>query len=1507
VRAIAAAPTRLDSCDDISGVESSSYTAGGAGDASAYADPEASYDVTLDNDEDDDDNRTKNNADDDNDDDDSFAGSTCFDAYEAPAPGAVYRSVARAGGRLHLEPSLSGMADDALPLPGHYAHGQAGAQTQYRSATPLSPLAGAPTRTRTTGSSGSGSTLTVPYPPPMINANATAAAAAAAAAAMSASASASGGRMSAGPNSYSFSSSVSSSFSVNLGSGSSSAAATASAAAAAAASVTTATAPAAAAVFAAPHSALGGSFPRIRAPTDVTFRPDTVTGARLRAVPILRDLSDSERAVLGAFLQERAYRPGDVVIRQGDIGDGFYIMMLGRARVHRRPLGAPSTAAAAAGADLGAVINEIGEGDYFGEAALLSNAARGASVVAACDCTVLFLHRDHFHRLFFLTDGGVSSIPFARRDVIAKKPIQALTPRPTPAVSSAASPTHGTAPLTPGAAGGAPLAGFGPGIAPSFSFAVAPAPRPLLHPPLPRVLGGGSGGGGGSGTRPPTRGSSPAPGLAGLGLGGLSLSVTPVPAPMTLSALVSDADVAAAATAAAAIAAERSAAVTPVPTASGAVTPHRRHRVITASALASAVPVSAAAAALTQTQPPRARPVAVLTLDTAFPPVPEPVPAPDSAPGSSPGSATASIAGAVVRATGGGGLVRAATALPAGSPTRVLRPLPSADAATVGVGMGDSFAAGSLLGPVPPHARLTATPSVTPSPSLGLGGHGSGSGSLTPRARPHSATGRSPGTGGRTRAILAPPPVLVGSNTAAAGTAAAAAAAAAAPGSTSGTGSVSASPVSAAGGPHSLSPQVLAPLASAPSLTTAPPTPIVSRPHTPFGAALAAAAAAGQGAAVADFMFAPADEAAFLRSAFEIREQLDSDRTKTTKVRDLLLSAIKANVLFEGMTEAHKAKVLDRMWRVTVPKGTTVITQGDIGDNFYVIEKGKVHVLISTPDGSKQRKVASLKVPGASFGELALLYDTPRVATIVAAAPSTTLWALDRIAFRRILRNVSELQLRQFSDFLAGVDLLRPMNRSERAKVAEALEVLAYTDGERIVTQGERGDAMYFICAGAVEVTRTVDGAEYVVNALAQGQYFGERCLLESETRTASVRARGHVEVAKLDRYAFQLLLGPVAVHMLAKLAIYQQQDALVAEQRRSIVTPEQRQALTSAAAGAKSSARHPLANQDPRWAGGLTDFEVIGFLGKGGYGYVELVRDRRTAETFALKTMYRSHIVATKSTHNVINERRLAARVDSPHVIRLHATFKDRKRLYFLLEPALGGELFQVLRAHSVFSEKTARFYAALVVRGLEAIHAQRIVYRDLKPENLLLDAQGYVKIADFGLSKEVPEGGRTFTVCGTPHYLAPEVIAGTGHSFAVDLWCLGVLIYEMLVGRPPFYRPHERGDQMKLFKRIYAGEFERSPLLSDDAWDVICLLLQKKPSMRLGAGGAGMKQLKAHPWFMSVDWHGLAARTVRAPLIPFIKGEDDTANFKAPASDYVNPEHDVVPTTDQAWDAEF
>jgi len=255
---------------------------------------------------------------------------------------------------------------------------------------------------------------------------------------------------------------------------------------------------------------------------------------------------------------------------------------------------------------------------------------------------------------------------------------------------------------------------------------------------------------------------------------------------------------------------------------------------------------------------------------------------------------------------------------------------------------------------------------------------------------------------------------------------------------------------------------------------------------------------------------------------------------------------------------------------------------------------------------------------------------------------------------------------------------------------------------------------------------------------------------------------------------------------------------------------------------------------------------------------------------------------------------------LDHPFLVRLYATYKDKDRLYFLLEPALGGELFSVLREKPLFDEPTARFFAACVVSAFEYMHSKNIIYRDLKPENLLLDKQGYLKVTDFGFAKDI-SSGRTWTLCGTPDYLAPEIVAGKGHGKGVDWWTLGVFIYEMLASYPPFYDE----DPMKTYAKIMHGTITFPSHFSKEAISIVKKLLHHKPFKRLGAVKGGAKLVKKHPWFKDIDWDALYQRKIIAPIIPTIKSEVDIGNF----DDYPEEEDTVEPYVDDGsnWDSEF
>lgn len=290
-----------------------------------------------------------------------------------------------------------------------------------------------------------------------------------------------------------------------------------------------------------------------------------------------------------------------------------------------------------------------------------------------------------------------------------------------------------------------------------------------------------------------------------------------------------------------------------------------------------------------------------------------------------------------------------------------------------------------------------------------------------------------------------------------------------------------------------------------------------------------------------------------------------------------------------------------------------------------------------------------------------------------------------------------------------------------------------------------------------------------------------------------------------------------------------------------------------------------------------LEDFIFAKTVGTGTFGRVRLVKLRDHDKYFAMKIMRKADIVRLHQVDHIFSEKFLLSRLSCPFIIRLYGTFQDYQNLFMLLEYAIGGELFTYLRRAGRFNEETTKFYAAEIICALEYMHALNIVYRDLKPENLLLDARGHIKIADFGFAKIIPDN-RTWTLCGTPEYLAPEIILGRGHGRPVDWWALGILIYEMMAGFPPYYDE----TPFLIYEKILAGKLEFPPHFDSNLCDLLIGLLQPDPQRRFGCGARDAADVKAHPWFNDINWEDLSKKLVPAPFVPTVQHPGDTANFE-------------------------
>lgn len=293
-----------------------------------------------------------------------------------------------------------------------------------------------------------------------------------------------------------------------------------------------------------------------------------------------------------------------------------------------------------------------------------------------------------------------------------------------------------------------------------------------------------------------------------------------------------------------------------------------------------------------------------------------------------------------------------------------------------------------------------------------------------------------------------------------------------------------------------------------------------------------------------------------------------------------------------------------------------------------------------------------------------------------------------------------------------------------------------------------------------------------------------------------------------------------------------------------------------------------------------LNDFALIKVLGRGHFGKVILTKLLATGEFFAIKALKKSDIIAREEVGGLMAEKRIfqiANLVHHPFLVNLYSCFQTPTHVCFVMEYACGGDL--MLHIHNdIFTEPRAVFYAACVVLGLQYLHDNKIIYRDLKLDNLLLDKDGFVKIADFGLCKEgIGHGDTTGTFCGTPEFLAPEVLTQTLYTRAVDWWGLGVLIFEMLVGESPFSGDTEE----EVFDSIVNHDVLYPRFLSIEAVAIMRRLLNKNPSRRLGASENDAQDIKQQAFFKRVDWDKLLARKVEPPFKPSIKSKDDVSNF--------------------------
>ena len=294
-----------------------------------------------------------------------------------------------------------------------------------------------------------------------------------------------------------------------------------------------------------------------------------------------------------------------------------------------------------------------------------------------------------------------------------------------------------------------------------------------------------------------------------------------------------------------------------------------------------------------------------------------------------------------------------------------------------------------------------------------------------------------------------------------------------------------------------------------------------------------------------------------------------------------------------------------------------------------------------------------------------------------------------------------------------------------------------------------------------------------------------------------------------------------------------------------------------------------------------LEDFEMKQTIGIGAFGHVKLVKSKifmhgKIRASYVLKCQNLKIIEENNMMEHIKSEQRIMEELNHPFIIKFYGALLDSNNTYFLLELLQGGELFRLLLEKNRFPEDWSKFYAGTVLSAFYEIHIHNYVYRDLKPENLVLDSKGYPKIVDFGLAKKL-EGGKTWTLCGTPDYMPPEVILNEGHDSAADYWSLGILLYELTFGTPPFTSEYP----MDVYKNILSGNLMMPEFFSDSLKDIIYKLLNPRQATRIGRTFGGTKQIMKEEWFSELKFEDLLERKLKPPFVPDLDNDDDMKYF--------------------------
>lgn len=661
------------------------------------------------------------------------------------------------------------------------------------------------------------------------------------------------------------------------------------------------------------------------------------------------------------------------------------------------------------------------------------------------------------------------------------------------------------------------------------------------------------------------------------------------------------------------------------------------------------------------------------------------------------------------------------------------------------------------------------------------------------------------------------------------------------------------------------------------------------------------------------------------------------DKKVTKDDIDFIIRSLKESFVFFNLSDSEFDEIIANMNYGIVKENEYIFKQEDESNSFYVIEKGAFNVEINGEIKKTLRR-------GASFGELGLLYNSKRSASLK-AKEDCYIWGIERKVFKKVIQSINENEVEENRTFIDKINLFKEMSNFQKNSLASNLTTQKFVADQNIVNKGEKADSYYLIKQGIVSC---YDG-DILIRELQQGDSFGEQALYQDGLRALTVKAKTetrclvlsketlidtlgeNIESIIIKNYTLWTLANDSVLKGLNKIQVQRivnnvqivcksgdvtetlekkdkkitniymviegclsydkklykkgdifgkelfedknredfllEHDLLVANAKYATIgVPLLKNILRVDNLSCIFEMNRKIGNRRKSKSQVLVekvdieleDLIFIKILGEGQFGVVFLVAHKKFDRTdlYALKSVSKSKIVQFGIESHIVNEKKVLEELDHPYILKLYKTFKDSKAVHFLLSFIKGIEMFDMIRQIDLFENYESKFYIGSILLCLEYLHNKNIVYRDLKPENMIIDDKGYMHLVDMGTAKKLDKG-RTYTILGTPHYMAPEVIQSKGYSTMVDLWSLGICMYEFMCGFVPFGEEEE--DPFNVYKLIINSKVEFPPyfLTNENTYakQFISQLLSKYPESRLKQSYVG---LKAHKWFEDFDWVG-------------------------------------------------